>query len=125
MRRKGIKSSNKIDGKEKLIYGIFILLVLVFVFTVVFYSENSYETNKEQDEVIEEPIPEETYNDLSYIEDQSQEQISEQNYSENQIDSILNELNSHSEKIENLEKQVYILRNKVLQLDKDIWNAMK
>lgn len=92
---------------EKIIYGVFITLVVVFVGLVVYNSRTIT--------VEEEPV----LDDVEVVEDglPSTPEI--------ELDSVLQVLQQHEQRIEELESHLNILRNKVLKLDQDLWNSVK
>jgi len=95
------------DHTEKIIYGVFITLVVVFVGLVVYNSRTIT--------VEEEPV----LDDVEVVEDglPSTPEI--------ELDSVLQVLQQHEQRIEELESHLNILRNKVLKLDQDLWNSVK
>lgn len=95
------------DHTEKIIYGVFITLVVVFVGLVVYNSRTIT--------VEEEPV----LDDVEVVEDglPSTPEI--------ELDSVLQVLQQHEQRIEELENHLNILRNKVLKLDQDLWNSVK
>lgn len=95
------------DHTEKIIYGVFITLVVVFVGLVVYNSRTIT--------VEEEPV----LDDVEVVEDglPSTPEI--------ELDSVLQVLQQHEQRIEELESHLNILRNKVLNLDQDLWNSVK
>lgn len=92
---------------EKIIYGVFVILVVVFVGLVVYNSRTIT--------VEEEPV----LDDVEVVEDglPSTPEI--------ELDSVLQVLQQHEQRIEELESHLNILRNKVLKLDQDLWNSVK
>lgn len=92
---------------EKIIYGVFVTLVVVFVGLVVYNSRTIT--------VEEEPV----LDDVEVVEDglPSTPEI--------ELDSVLQVLQQHEQRIEELESHINILRNKVLKLDQDLWNSVK
>lgn len=92
---------------EKIIYGVFVTLVVVFVGLVVYNSQTIT--------VEEEPV----LDDVEVVEDglPSTPEI--------ELDSVLQVLQQHEQRIEELESHLNILRNKVLKLDQDLWNSVK
>lgn len=92
---------------EKIIYGVFVTLVVVFVGLVVYNSRTIT--------VEEEPV----LDDVEVVEDglPSTPEI--------ELDSVLQVLQQHEQRIEELESHLNILRNKVLKLDQDLWNSVK
>ena len=92
---------------EKVIYGVFVTLVVVFVGLVVYNSRTIT--------VEEEPV----LDDVEVVEDglPSTPEI--------ELDSVLQVLQQHEQRIEELESHLNILRNKVLKLDQDLWNSVK
>lgn len=92
---------------EKIIYGVFVTLVVVFVGLVVY---NSRTITVEEDPVLD---------DVEVVEDglPSTPEI--------ELDSVLQVLQQHEQRIEELESHLNILRNKVLKLDQDLWNSVK
>ena len=92
---------------EKIIYGVFVTLVVVFVGLVVYDSRTIT--------VEEEPV----LDDVEVVEDglPSTPEI--------ELDSVLQVLQQHEQRIEELESHLNILRNKVLKLDQDLWNSVK
>lgn len=92
---------------EKIIYGVFVTLVVVFVGLVVYNSRTIT--------VEEEPV----LDDVEVVEDglPSTPEI--------ELDSVLQVLQQHEQRIEELENHLNILRNKVLKLDQDLWNSVK
>lgn len=92
---------------EKIIYGVFVTLVVVFVGLVVYNSRTIT--------VEEEPV----LDDVEVVEDglPSTPEI--------ELDSVLQVLQQHEQRIEELESHLNILRNKVLKLDQDLWNYVK
>lgn len=92
---------------EKIIYGVFVTLVVVFVGLVVYNSRTIT--------VEEEPV----LDDVEVVEDglPSTPEI--------ELDSVLQVLQQHEQRIEELESHLNILRNKVLKLDQDLWNSAK
>lgn len=92
---------------EKIIYGVFVTLVVVFVGLVVYSSRTIT--------VEEEPV----LDDVEVVEDglPSTPEI--------ELDSVLQVLQQHEQRIEELESHLNILRNKVLKLDQDLWNSVK
>lgn len=92
---------------EKIIYGVFVTLVVVFVWLVVYNSRTIT--------VEEEPV----LDDVEVVEDglPSTPEI--------ELDSVLQVLQQHEQRIEELENHLNILRNKVLKLDQDLWNSVK
>lgn len=92
---------------EKIIYGVFVALVVVFVGLVVYNSRTIT--------VDEEPV----LDDVEVVEDglPSTPEI--------ELDSVLQVLQQHEQRIEELESHLNILRNKVLKLDQDLWNSVK
>lgn len=92
---------------EKIIYGVFVTLVVVFVGLVVYNSRTIT--------VEEEPV----LDDVEVVEDglPSTPEI--------ELDSVLQVLQQHEQRIEELEIHLNILRNKVLKLDQDLWNSVK
>lgn len=92
---------------EKIIYGVFVTLVVVFVWLVVYNSRTIT--------VEEEPV----LDDVEVVEDglPSTPEI--------ELDSVLQVLQQHEQRIEELESHLNILRNKVLKLDQDLWNSVK
>lgn len=95
------------DHTEKIIYGVFVTLVVVFVWLVVYNSRTIT--------VEEEPV----LDDVEVVEDglPSTPEI--------ELDSVLQVLQQHEQRIEELESHLNILRNKVLKLDQDLWNSVK
>mgnify|MGYP006917393586 FL=1 len=95
------------DHTEKIIYGVFVTLVVVFVGLVVYNSRTIT--------VEEEPV----LDDVEVVEDglPSTPEI--------ELDSVLQVLQQHEQRIEELENHLNILRNKVLKLDQDLWNSVK
>lgn len=95
------------DHTEKIIYGVFITLVVVFVGLVVYNSRTIT--------VEEEPV----LDDVEVVEDglPSTPEI--------ELDSVLQVLQQHEQRIEELESHLNILRNKVLKLGQDLWNSVK
>lgn len=95
------------DHTEKIIYGVFVTLVVVFVWLVVY--------NNRTITVEEEPV----LDDVEVVEDglPSTPEI--------ELDSVLQVLQQHEQRIEELESHLNILRNKVLKLDQDLWNSVK
>lgn len=95
------------DHTEKIIYGVFVTLVVVFVWLVVY--------NNRTITVEEEPV----LDDVEVVEDglPSTPEI--------ELDSVLQVLQQHEQRIEELENHLNILRNKVLKLDQDLWNSVK
>lgn len=95
------------DHTEKIIYGVFVTLVVVFVGLVVYNSRTIT--------VEEEPV----LDDVEVVEDglPSTPEI--------ELDSVLQVLQQHEQRIEELESHLNILRNKVLKLDQDLWNSVK
>lgn len=95
------------DRKEKIIYCVFVTLVVVFVGLVVYNSRTIT--------VEEEPV----LDDVEVVEDglPSTPEI--------ELDSVLQVLQQHEQRIEELEGHLNILRNKVLKLDQDLWNSVK
>lgn len=95
------------DHTEKIIYDVFIILVVVFVGLVVYNSRTIT--------VEEEPV----LDDVEVVEDglPSTPEI--------ELDSVLQVLQQHEQRIEELESHLNILRNKVLKLDQDLWNSVK
>lgn len=95
------------DRKEKIIYCVFVTLVVVFVGLVVYNSRTIT--------VEEEPV----LDDVEVVEDglPSTPEI--------ELDSVLQVLQQHEQRIEELESHLNILRNKVLKLDQDLWNSVK
>ena len=95
------------DRKEKIIYGVFVTIVVVFVGLVVYNSRTIT--------VEEEPV----LDDVEVVEDglPSTPEI--------ELDSVLQVLQQHEQRIEELESHLNILRNKVLKLDQDLWNSVK
>lgn len=95
------------DHTEKIIYGAFVTLVVVFVGLVVYNSRTIT--------VEEEPV----LDDVEVVEDglPSTPEI--------ELDSVLQVLQQHEQRIEELENHLNILRNKVLKLDQDLWNSVK
>lgn len=95
------------DHTEKIIYGVFVTLVVVFVGLVVYNSRTIT--------VEEEPV----LDDVEVVEDglPSTPEI--------ELDSVLQVLQQHEQRIEELESHLNILRNKVLELDQDLWNSVK
>lgn len=93
---------------EKIIYGVFVTLVVVFVGLVVYGSRTTII-------VEEEPV----LDDVEVVEDglPSTPEI--------ELDSVLQVLQQHEQRIEELENHLNILRNKVLKLDQDLWNSVK
>lgn len=92
---------------EKIIYGVFVTLVVVFVGLVVYNSRTIT--------VEEEPV----LDDVEVVEDglPSTPEI--------ELDSVLQVLQQHEQRIEELESHLNILRNKVLKLDQGLWNSVK
>ena len=92
---------------EKIIYGVFVTLVVVFVGLVVYNSRTIT--------VEEEPV----LDDVEVVEDglPSTPEI--------ELDSVLQVLQQHEQRIEELESHLNILRNKVLKQDQDLWNSVK
>lgn len=92
---------------EKIIYGVFVTLVVVFVELVIYNSRTIT--------VEEEPV----LDDVEVVEDglPSTPEI--------ELDSVLQVLQQHEQRIEELESHLNILRNKVLKLDQDLWNSVK
>lgn len=92
---------------EKIIYGVFVTLVVVFVGLVVYNSRTIT--------VEEEPV----LDDVEVVEDglPSTPEI--------ELDSVLQVLQQHEQRIEELESHLNILRNKVLKLDQDLWTSVK
>lgn len=92
---------------EKIIYGVFVTLVVVFVGLVVYNSRTIT--------VEEEPV----LDDVEVVEDglPSTPEI--------ELDSVLQVLQQHEQRIEELESHLNILRNKILKLDQDLWNSVK
>lgn len=92
---------------EKIIYGVFVTLVVVFVWLVVYNSRTIT--------VEEEPV----LDDVEVVEDglPSTPEI--------ELDSVLQVLQQHEQRIEELESHLNIIRNKVLKLDQDLWNSVK
>lgn len=92
---------------EKIIYGVFVTLVVVFVGLVVYNSRTIT--------VEDEPV----LDDVEVVEDglPSTPEI--------ELDSVLQVLQQHEQRIEELESHLNILRNKVLNLDQDLWNSVK
>lgn len=92
---------------EKIIYGVFVTLVVVFVGLVVYNSRTIT--------VEEEPV----LDDVEVVEDglPSTPEI--------ELDSVLQVLQQHEQRIEELESHLNILRNKVLKLDQDLWSSVK
>ena len=92
---------------EKIIYGVFVTLVVVFVGLVVYNSRTIT--------VEEEPV----LDDVEVVENglPSTPEI--------ELDSVLQVLQQHEQRIEELESHLNILRNKVLKLDQDLWNSVK
>lgn len=92
---------------EKIIYGVFVTLVVVFVGLVVY---NSRTITVEEDPVLD---------DVEVVEDglPSTPEI--------ELDSVLQVLQQHEQRIKELESHLNILRNKVLKLDQDLWNSVK
>lgn len=92
---------------EKIIYGVFVTFVVVFVGLVVYNSRTIT--------VEEEPV----LDDVEVVEDglPSTPEI--------ELDSVLQVLQQHEQRIEELESHLNILRNKVLKLDQDLWNYVK
>lgn len=92
---------------EKIIYGVFVTLVVVFVGLVVYNSRTIT--------VEEEPV----LDDVEVVEDglPSTPEI--------ELDSVLQVLQQHEQRIEELESHLNIIRNKVLKLDQDLWNSVK
>jgi hypothetical protein len=92
---------------EKIIYGVFVTLVVVFVGLVVYNSRTIT--------VEDEPV----LDDVEVVEDglPSTPEI--------ELDSVLQVLQQHEQRIEELESHLNILRNKVLKLDQDLWNSVK
>lgn len=92
---------------EKIIYGVFVTLVVVFVELVVYNSRTIT--------VEDEPV----LDDVEVVEDglPSTPEI--------ELDSVLQVLQQHEQRIEELESHLNILRNKVLKLDQDLWNSVK
>lgn len=92
---------------EKIIYGVFVTLVVVFVGLVV-YSSRTITVEEElvldDVEVVEDGLP---------------------STPEIELDSVLQVLQQHEQRIEELESHLNILRNKVLKLDQDLWNSVK
>lgn len=95
------------DHTEKIIYGVFVTLVVVFVWLVVYNSRTIT--------VEEEPV----LDDVEVVEDglPSTPEI--------ELDSVLQVLQQHEQRIEELESHLNILRNRVLKLDQDLWNSVK
>lgn len=95
------------DHTEKIIYGVFVTLVVVFVGLVVYNSRTIT--------VEEEPV----LDDVEVVEDglPSTPEI--------ELDSVLQVLQQHEQRIEELESHLNILRNKVLKLGQDLWNSVK
>ena len=95
------------DHTEKIIYGDFVTIVVVFVGLVVYNSRTIT--------VEEEPV----LDDVEVVEDglPSTPEI--------ELDSVLQVLQQHEQRIEELESHLNILRNKVLKLDQDLWNSVK
>lgn len=95
------------DHTEKIIYGVFVTLVVVFIGLVVYNSRTIT--------VEEEPV----LDDVEVVEDglPSTPEI--------ELDSVLQVLQQHEQRIEELESHLNILRNKVLKLDQDLWNSVK
>ena len=95
------------DHTEKIIYGVFVTFVVVFVGLVVYNSRTIT--------VEEEPV----LDDVEVVEDglPSTPEI--------ELDSVLQVLQQHEQRIEELESHLNILRNKVLKLDQDLWNSVK
>lgn len=95
------------DHTEKIIYGVFVTIVVVFVGLVVYGSRTII--------VEEEPV----LDDVEVVEDglPSTPEI--------ELDSVLQVLQQHEQRIEELENHLNILRNKVLKLDQDLWNSVK
>lgn len=95
------------DHTEKIIYGVFVTLVVVFVGLVVYNSRTIT--------VEEEPV----LDDVEVVEDglPSTPEI--------ELDSVLQVLQQHEQRIEELESHLNILRNKVLKLDQNLWNSVK
>lgn len=95
------------DHTEKIIYGVFVTIVVVFVGLVVYNSRTIT--------VEEEPV----LDDVEVVEDglPSTPEI--------ELDSVLQVLQQHEQRIEELENHLNILRNKVLKLDQDLWNSVK
>lgn len=95
------------DHTEKIIYGVFVTIVVVFVGLVVYNSRTIT--------VEEEPV----LDDVEVVEDglPSTPEI--------ELDSVLQVLQQHEQRIEELESHLNILRNKVLKLDQDLWNSVK
>lgn len=95
------------DHTEKIIYGVFVTIVVVFVGLVVYDSRTII--------VEEEPV----LDDVEVVEDglPSTPEI--------ELDSVLQVLQQHEQRIEELENHLNILRNKVLNLDQDLWNSVK
>lgn len=95
------------DHTEKIIYGVFVTIVVVFVGLVVY--------NNRTITVEEEPV----LDDVEVVEDglPSTPEI--------ELDSVLQVLQQHEQRIEELENHLNILRNKVLKLDQDLWNSVK
>lgn len=96
------------DHTEKIIYGVFVTIVVVFVGLVVYDSRTTII-------VEEEPV----LDDVEVVEDglPSTPEI--------ELDSVLQVLQQHEQRIEELESHLNILRNKVLKLDQDLWNSVK
>lgn len=92
---------------EKIIYGVFVTLVVVFVGLVVYNSRTIT--------VEDEPV----LDDVEVVEDglPSTPEI--------ELDSVLQVLQQHEQRIEELESHLNILRNEVLKLDQDLWNSVK
>lgn len=92
---------------EKIIYGVFVTLVVVFVGLVVYNSRTIT--------VEDEPV----LDDVEVVEDglPSTPEI--------ELDSVLQVLQQHEQRIEELESHLNILRNKVLKLDQYLWNSVK
>lgn len=95
------------DHTEKIIYGVFVTLVVVFVGLVAYNSRTIT--------VEEEPV----LDDVEVVEDglPSTPEI--------ELDSVLQVLQQHEQRIEELENHLNILRNKILKLDQDLWNSVK
>lgn len=95
------------DHTEKIIYDVFVTIVVVFVGLVVYNSRTIT--------VEEEPV----LDDVEVVEDglPSTPEI--------ELDSVLQVLQQHEQRIEELENHLNILRNKVLKLDQDLWNSVK
>lgn len=95
------------DHTEKIIYDVFVTIVVVFVGLVVYNSRTIT--------VEEEPV----LDDVEVVEDglPSTPEI--------ELDSVLQVLQQHEQRIEELESHLNILRNKVLKLDQDLWNSVK